>query len=135
MSKGEEIRFVKGKYAGLSGWIDRSKKKKKNSCFRSVIVGLDNEDDDFEEEKATRVKISSFRKQVSGDPRTFEEAAVMQHKDIEKAMIDLATMFAQCAVQDTNEVLRLFNTELALALEFQKKLGSKARYRGVAFSR
>jgi hypothetical protein len=36
--KGKEIRFVRGKYEGLTGWIDKTKKKKKNGFFRSVIV-------------------------------------------------------------------------------------------------
>jgi hypothetical protein len=131
--KGTAIRFVKGKYAGLEGWIDKRKKKKKKSFYRNVVVQLEDEDGDAEE-KETYVKISSYRKQFSGSARTFEEAAVMQHSDIERAMIDLAEMFAQCAVRDNQEALRLFNDELNLAREFQQKLGNKARFRSVVYA-
>jgi hypothetical protein len=31
--------------------------------------------------KATQVKLSSFCDQISSEARTFEEAAMMQHKD------------------------------------------------------
>jgi hypothetical protein len=127
-AKGDAIRFVKGKYAGLEGWIDKGKKKQKKSFFQNVIVRLE------DEEKATYVKISSYRRQFSGAARTYEEAAMMQHSDIERAMIDLAEMFAQCAVRNNTEALRLFNDELNSAREFQQKLGNKARYRSVTFA-
>jgi hypothetical protein len=130
MSKGDAIRFVKGKYAGLAGWIDKNKKKKKNSFYRDVIVMLD---DDSGEEKNTRVKISSYRKKAFADPRTFAEACVIQHPDIERTMIELAVMFAQCGIYQNDETLLLFDAELTLAWKLQQKLGSKARYRQVKF--
>ena len=58
--------------------------------------------------------------------KTFEQAALMQHEDMEKAMIDLAYMFAQIGVTDNRETLRLFNIKLSCARDFQHKLGSKA---------
>lgn len=112
--------------------MDKSKKKKKNSFFRGVIVLF--EDEDGQEEKETKVKRSSYRKAFSGEPRTFEEAAVMQHQDLERAMIDLATMFASLGLRQNTEALRLFNDELNLARSFQQKQGSKARFRNVLFT-
>jgi hypothetical protein len=138
MEKGKAIRFVKGKYEGLNGWIDKSKRSKKKG-YQHVIVELDADPDDENlmgepELKATYVKITSLRKQFSSEPRTFEEAALRQHKDIEKAMIDLADMFAKLGGNvNNNEVMRLFTAELNTAQELQHKLGSKARYRYVNF--
>jgi hypothetical protein len=138
-SKGMEIRFVKGKYAGLSGWIDKSKKTKKGSFFRHVIVQLEHDDDDdghiSVEELATRVKLSSFRKKWAAQPTSFVEAIYMQHPDIERAMIELAEMFAQTSMADTDEVLLVFESELEIAKKYQIKQGSKARYRFVDFER
>lgn len=132
--KGKAIRFVKGKYEGLNGWIDNSKKTKKKSFFQSVIVELDPDDEDDDEDrmellKATKVKLSSFRDQFSSEASSFEEAILMQHRDIEKAMIELAELFAKCGNVNNNQVFRLLNDELDIAKKLQQKLGSKAKYR------
>ena len=123
---------MKGKYAGLEGWIDMSHKKKPKSCYVYVIVCLDEEGNEGRREKATRVKANSIRTPFKA-AKTFEQAALMQHEDMEKTMIDLAYMFAQIGVTDNRETLRLFDMELSRAREFQHKLGSKARYRNVLF--
>jgi hypothetical protein len=74
--KGDPIRFVKGKYLGNVGWINTGKKKTKSGTYCYVIVRLENE------EKETRVKRSSYReRQVP--PKTYEEAILQQHPDIE----------------------------------------------------
>lgn len=130
MTKGEAIRFVKGKYVGLNGWMDGSKKMKKNSVYQHVIVVLD---EDHKEQKATRVKKNSFRKEFSSPPRNYVEAAMMQHPDIEKDMIDLAEKFAQLYMRDNVDFLRIIDHELSHARAFQSRLGSKARYRHVVF--
>jgi hypothetical protein len=137
MKKGEPVRFVKGKYEGLTGWIDKGKKSKKKGFYQNVIVALDADENGMDESKlkATYVKISSLRKPFPSEPRTFEEAAVMQHQDLEKAMIDLADMFAKLGGSvNHNEVMRLFAAELNTAQELQCKLGSKARFRYVNFT-
>jgi hypothetical protein len=118
--KGEEIRFVRGVYVGCVGWINKSRKNKKSS-YRHVIVALEGE------EKATRVKKSSLRKKFKA-PRTYEEACLQQHSDIELAMIQLAEMFSQCHFQDNNNVLQLLNDELVVACDIQSRLGSKGHY-------
>ncbi|KAL3903644.1 MAG: hypothetical protein SGARI_005282, partial [Bacillariaceae sp.] len=88
MEKGRSIRFVKGKYAGYEGWEDKSKRKKKGSRYRPVIIKLE------EKEKKTSVLKTSFRS-LFHIPSTLEEAALQQHPDLELAMINLAGMFAQ----------------------------------------
>ena len=124
---------MKGKYAGLKGWIDTSHKKKPKNCYVYVIVCLDEEGNEGRREKATRVKANSIRTPFPKAAKTFEQAALMQHEDMEKIMIDLAYMFAQTGLADNRETLRLFDMELSCARDFQHKLGSKAQFRSVLF--
>ena len=130
MSRGDQIRFVKGAYAGKLGWIDKSREKKYNkSQFWPVIVSLDDG-----EEKHTRVIKSSVRTRVDKEPATYKEAIMQQHPDIEKKMIELAAMFAQCDVQDLKEAARIFREELKQAQEYQMALGrDKSRWRAVEY--
>ncbi len=115
--------------------------KKNSSFYQNVIVELDDDPDDETGMgepvlKATYVKISSFRERFSSQPRSFEEAALMQNKDIEKAMINLGDMFAKLGGDvNSHEVARLFTAELATVQGIQSNLGSKARYRYVNFTR
>ena len=54
MEKGEELRFIRGTYAGMLGWRNNSAKKSgKMSPCRSVIVQLEDEDGEPDGEKAT----------------------------------------------------------------------------------
>jgi hypothetical protein len=128
--RGDEIRFVKGAYAGKLGWIDKSRMKKyKKSQFWPVIVSLDDG-----EEKRTRTIKSSVRYRVDKEPATYEEAIMQQHPDIEKKMIELAAMFAQCDVQDLKEAARIFREELTQAQAYQVALPrDKARWRTVEY--
>ena len=118
----------------MKGWIDKDKKKKKDSPYRNVIVNYEAKHSDDEDGPIqTRVKESSFRK-LWTNPATYEEAALQQHRDMEKTMIALAEMFAQCGVGLANDgALHLFNAELTLAKENMTRLGSKARFRYVHF--
>ena len=125
--KGDELRFVKGTWVGYSGWKDLSVKPKKGSEKRAVIVDKDGE------EIATDVNKSSIRKPHAA-PRTFEEALLQQHKDVETAMVKLAEMFAKCGISNNNNVLTLFSLELTRARDYQMKLGAKARWRHVDFN-
>jgi len=124
-TKGREIRFIKGTYAGRKGWIDASRKKTK-STFRHVIV-----EDDGDGEKFTRVKKTSYREPFKL-PTSYEEAAMQQHPDIEKTMILLAEMLASCGIGTHNaEVHQLLEDEIQKANTNLEKAGSKARFRNV----
>lgn len=130
VEKGEPIRFIKGAYAGYTGWINASATKKKNSFWWPVIVDMDGD------ETTTRVKESSMRKHFTAPPTTLEEAAVQQYPDLELAMIKLADIFAQIAgLQDNCQAVNLFNAELIRARNDQQKQGNKARYRHVHFEK
>jgi hypothetical protein len=125
-NKGDQIRFVKGKYAGFQGWKDSSRKKKKGSRYRPVIIQLEGS------EHMTSVHRASYRSPFQA-PRSFEEAALQQHSDLELAMIRVADMFAELGVTDNRIAVNIFDKELKRAREDQLKLGSKARYRKVDF--
>jgi hypothetical protein len=124
--KGDPIRFIKGTYAGLTGWTNKAKKKAKGSSMIPVIVQLEGG------LKATKVKVSSFRKRFIL-PTCKEEAAVQQNPDLELAMINLATMWAQMGVTDISNIVKLLSTEIHEAQKQQKKLKGKARYRFVEY--
>ncbi len=125
--KGQEIRFVKGTYAGKIGWINKAQKKTKGDVKRHVIVLKDNG-----EEKATQTNKFSFRKPHVA-PKTYEEAAIQQHFDMEKQMIKLAAMFAECAIVDSKGATKIFDKEVRRAIKELNSQGSKARYRNVEF--
>jgi hypothetical protein len=125
MEKGEEIRFVKGTYAGLAGWKNKAKKRAKGSMI-PVIVQLERG------LKPTMVKLSSFRKAFT-EPTSKEEAAVQQNPDLELAMINLATMWAQMGLTDISNIVKLLATEINEAQKHQKNLKGKARYRYVEY--
>ena len=124
--KGDAIRIVNGKYAGCTGWRDTSRKHKKGNRKRPVIVLLHGE------EIATDVYKSSIRR-PHGPPRSFEEAALQQHSDVETAMVKLAAMIAQFGLSDNVKMINIFDAELKLAREEQVRLKNKARYRHVVF--
>ena len=124
-TKGAEIRFVRGTYAGHEGWLDTSKVVK-SGRYCAVIVNLDGE------EKATRVSKSSVRNPFQ-ELTTFEEAAIQQYPEIQITMIRLAQMMAECNVENDTESLRLFQIELKVAHDHQEALGNKAQYRHVDF--
>jgi hypothetical protein len=123
--QGKPIRFVKGTYAGLTGWIDNRKKPKEGSTNTPVIVQLG--EDTF---KATRVKRASFRNPFT-PPATKEMAAIQQHPDIELATIKLAEMWAEIGDIDKKAAAQLLTTEIEFAMKLQNKLKGKARYRSV----
>ena len=139
--KGKEIRFVKGNYKGKGGWIDKSKKKTKAS--RNVIVdmgtGPDDADSDDESQNnsnqqkycvATRVMRDSIRSKFDA-PKSYEEAALQQHFDIEEAMINLAEKFAECKASNIDAISSLFSKELKRAKKSLMKKGKG--YREVQF--
>ena len=126
MEKGEEIRFVKGTYDGLAGWKNKAKNRAKGSSLIPVIVQLERGP------KATKVKLLSFRKPFT-EPTCKEEAAVQQNPDLELAMINLATMWAQMGVTDISKIVKLVATKINEAQKHQKNLKGKARYRYVEY--
>lgn len=120
--KGQEIRFIRGKYQGQTGWVNAAKKKTKKG-LQPVIVKMDNG-----VEKQTRVKVTSFRTPFSA-ANNYAEAALQQHPDMELAMIKLAESVAECGLRDINEMLVIFEAEIERAKFILLSKGSSARYR------
>ena len=126
--KGMAICFVKGKYAGRTGWLDTSKKKLKG--WANVIVAAD--DDEEEEEVEARIAGNAYRPEWQGEPATYEEAALRQHEDLEQTMIKLAEMWVSTG-SSSEGVCAVFRRELDIAHAYLLSLGSRGRYRNVEF--
>ena len=81
--KGAEIRFVKGTYAGMNGWVDKEAKGVVG-VYRRVIV---NKPDEEDEDKLSFVEIrtkameTSIRNRHPTEPSTYEEAMLMQNPE------------------------------------------------------
>jgi hypothetical protein len=122
--KGDAVRFVKGKYKGLTGWIDKDwKTEAPDSDYVGVVVVKKSGT-----EKATYVKRSSVRP-VHKNPRCFEEAAIQQHKELEQALICFAELWVECGINNNDMALKFLNDEINAARDRQTKRGSKACYR------
>ena len=132
MDKGEPIRFVKGTYAGLTGWKNKGKSRRKGSQLIPVIVLLEQDGKRLEHLKATKVKRSSYRKRFT-EPANKEDAALQQHLDLEAAMINCAAKWAEIATVDNTSIVNLFLAELVEAQKYQMQLKGKARYRYVEY--
>jgi len=89
---GEAIRFKRGKYRGLHGFRDTSKK---NTLKRSyVIVQL--EDQTY---KPTYVRHSSIAPPLA-KPKNWAEALTIQNPDIDGLIDQLCEQLASCNVGD-----------------------------------
>jgi hypothetical protein len=108
--KGDEIRFIRGSYKELNGWLDTANKCKRKSKFIWVVVN----DEDYDEEIHTKVWKSSVREKKKA-PTTWAEAAVQQHPEIEDAVIEVARLFASCLITDEKSVIELIGSEIRLA--------------------
>ena len=96
--KGKAIRFARGTYEGLEGWLDKANKTSKESGQVWVIVN----DTQYEEEVHTRVLKTSIRKPRS-KPSTWAEAAIQQHPRLNKKINELAYLLASFKVSGANE--------------------------------
>jgi hypothetical protein len=104
--KEDEIRFVRGTYKDLTGWLDKANKSKRKSKMIWVIVN----DEDYGEEIHTRVWRSLIRERQKV-PTTWAQAAVQQHPEIEDAVIQVARLFASCSIADETSVIELIGNE------------------------
>ena len=85
--KGDKIRFCKGKYENLEGWLLRNGKKYPEmvDCIVQMHDG---------EEELVRVRKSSVKTIITDVTSKFE-AVVQQHPEIENAVDDLMRLLAQ----------------------------------------
>lgn len=122
-------RFIGGKYASKTGWLDASRQE--SAQMVPVIVDLG-----ARGHKSTRVR----RENVASPRRTansFFEAAIIQHPDIDALYVSLCKELAKCSLSKEDNLLAqaYFANCLALAKKNIKKQGHKACFRMVNFRR
>ena len=107
--KGKPIRFVRGTYQGLEGWVDKANKASKKSGQIWVIV----DDVDYKEEIHTQV-LRTYIQNERSTPSSWAEAAVEQHPKLDESITNLAFLLASFNVSTYNEscCLTLIATEV-----------------------
>ncbi len=126
MAKGDPIRFLKGKYKGKSWWINTEKIHTKCMTFAAVDMGNDRA-------LKTSVRKDSIGSSIPNIPRSYSEAAIQPHPDIESLMDKLCKELTECNVEDSQDISTIFSEKLVLAYQEQKELGHKAVYRNVDY--
>ncbi len=129
-TKGKEIRFVKGEYKGKTGWINSAKTMPKKSIYDAVVV-----DKEEEGEFVTKVWKTSHRPRWEGQPKSLTEAAIRDNPEIEFKMIELAELVAGIYGINIHEVEAFFCGELVRAVSHQVKLGTKAKWTIIPFTK
>jgi hypothetical protein len=125
-SKGDPIRFIKGKYKGKTGWRNKDKESTRERLY--VIVDLGNN-----KLKATWVKKSSAKPAIQPRPTSYSEAVLQQCPDIEEKLEKLCAELAMCKIErDPNGILAIINVKLAEACETQAGK-SRALYRSIDY--
>jgi hypothetical protein len=126
--KGEEIRFSGGKYRGKTGWLDKGRAVTTCSCW--VIIKMDEA-----KELTTMLRQSSVKMIVNGGvPKTYEEAVLQQHPDIESLMEKLATELAKCNLSPSSVTIHeIVEIKLREARAAQALKGNKATWHEVDF--
>jgi hypothetical protein len=124
--KGNAIRFVKGKYAGETGWLNQDKAVTK--CKIHVIV--DKGDQGGIRTCVDKTSVGPPHR----EPQSFEEALLQQHPETERTMNKLVRLLARCnIVSSTENISLIFNTKLNEACVAQEALGSKATWSHVVW--
>lgn len=128
--KGDAIRFVSGKYAGKSGWIDTEGVADDN--VTPVIVNLGRKG-----LKSTIVYTSSIMKQTYYKaPPSYAHAVIQQCPDIEKNLVTVTRQLAKCDIRKDEEGFKgVMEGYLEAAAIWQENRGSKAMYRNIKFDK
>jgi hypothetical protein len=133
--KGAGVKFVAGKFAGLSGWIDDHGDA--TDCYVPVIVKQKRSKGGLE--IPTMVKHENYVLTADlGTPNNYEEAMLIQHTDIDQLLSKLVRKMAECEQIETSgehgkTISKVFLLRLADAINLQNNRGHKARWRRVIF--
>lgn len=124
--KGEEIRFIAGKYAGKTGWINTADQA--DDEVTPVIVDLKRKG-----EKPTFVYTSSIKKKSEDlQPTGYAEKVILQCPDIEKDLVTVTRKMAKCDVEKDQDGFEIImGRYLGEAVDHQKSKGSKAMWRKI----
>ena len=122
-SKGPEIVFVSGKYAGSTGWINLELEPGRKTI--PVIVAQENG-----KEKLAKVFKSSFELK-NKVPTCYAEAVIDQCQDINRELIHLCRQFAMCEIEkDPDGFRRVVEEKVVEAIQWQKNK-AKPLYRKI----
>lgn len=132
--KGEEVRFIAGKYAGKKGWVNVAMKE--SGSAQKIHVLVDRSDVKKGAMVASFVYKSSITTEKSyRNATTLAAAVVQQCPDIEAKLIAVCRAFVVAGVQNSGDgFLEIVSEFMNDALKYQKNRGSKALYRMVIFS-
>jgi hypothetical protein len=128
--KADAIRFIGGRYAGKTGWLQRLRRKRGSTCYY-VLVDLG----DNTVVKTSYVQIDNIGTAEVEEPASYATAFLQQHVDIELTMKTLARQLASCSIDKpiAADHCTIFALQLNLAILKQANKGSKGRYRNVDF--
>ena len=125
--KGDPLRFIAGKYAGKSGWVNLAETA--DDEILPVIVNCGRKG-----EKVTFVYQSSARLITNVVPASYAEAVIKHCPDIEKALVELSRKLAKCDIKrDSSGFHTVILAKLNEAIIWQESKGSKAMYRKIDF--
>jgi hypothetical protein len=132
-NRGEEIRFVRGKYMGYTGWLNKDGNESAKSV--AVIVNGYKEKNGATSNKTTTVRKESVRPKDQTAPRSRAEAIMQQHPDIEQTMEKLARQLAKCELNPrSTSIQQMFATALQDATARQIAMGNTATWKRVRYN-
>ena len=123
--RGKEIKFVRGQYAGLTGWVDNQAEESANLI--AVIVHKWTNKKGKKVDKATRVKRTIVRDREEPQALIYSMALLQQHPKIEMAMDSLCKKLAMCGLEtDDNAIMIIFKKKLQEKVDEQSEKGGNA---------
>jgi hypothetical protein len=133
-NRGEEIRFVGGKYIGYTGW--RNLDGDKTAASVAVIVhGYKDKKNGSTSNKTTVVRKTSVSSKAQPAPQSRAEAIMQQHPEIEQTMEKLARQLAKCELSTRSaSILHIFATKLQDATARQIAMGNRATWKRVQYN-
>jgi hypothetical protein len=121
--KADAIRFLGGRYAGKTGWL-RHSRRKRGQLYNYVFVDLGDST-----VLKTYVQIDNFELGEMPMPTLYAKALLQQHNGIEVAMNKLVNQLATCSIQEGTtqyQLTQIFAEKLYAEMIKQENKGSKA---------
>jgi hypothetical protein len=131
--RGDEIRFVAGKYIGYKGWLDATKDD--TALSYPVVVSSFKKKDGSTVDLATTVRKTSVCLDKEEAPVSYAEAIMQQHPKIEQLLMKLCKQLAKCELSfDDTSIHTVIAEKLREALALQLSLGSDAEWKRVRYT-
>lgn len=130
-TKGEEIRFIGGKYAGKQGWLDIDKEA--DDRVTPVILNLGKK----KGKRDTFVYNGSWvlMSEVMKDPHSYARAVIQQCPEVHAEMVKFFRKLAKFDIdRDRAGFIALLDEALDDAVKHQISKGTKAEWRGIEYN-